>query len=54
MAQIENTATLVRLSNTARTIAHPAEDIRDREGRVRRAAPYMAGLAAAARVRGLP
>src|SRR4029450_4720983 len=30
MAQIEKTATLVRLSDTEPTIANPAEDIRDR------------------------
>jgi hypothetical protein len=41
MTQIENTATLVRLSDTTRTIAYPAEDMRDREEWVQRAVPYM-------------
>jgi hypothetical protein len=59
MAQIENAAPLVRLRDTPRTLVHPAEDIRDREERVRRTVPYMcvpgtAGLTAAARIRGLP
>lgn len=41
MAQIENITKLMLLSATARTITHPAEDIHDREERVRRAGPYM-------------
>jgi hypothetical protein len=41
MAQIETMVTLVQFSDTARTIAPPTEDIRDREERVRRAVPYM-------------
>jgi hypothetical protein len=61
MAQIETIATSVRLSDTAHMIAHPAEDICNREERVRRAVPYMDGwilctadLTAAAQVQGLP
>jgi len=39
MAQIKQTAKLVRLRDTELTVAHPAEDFRDREEGVRREVP---------------